>query len=69
MKLLNSNILGLFLGLLISISFTTMAFAELPNPGMKVDERTAIVITDPQNDFLSPEGVTWGVVGKSVDRK
>ena len=28
--------------------------------------RTALLITDPQNDFLSPEGVTWGVVGKSV---
>ena len=27
---------------------------------------TAIVITDPQNDFLSPEGVTWGLVGQSV---
>jgi nicotinamidase-related amidase len=27
---------------------------------------TALVITDPQNDFLSPKGVTWGVVGKSV---
>lgn len=27
---------------------------------------TAIVITDPQNDFLSPEGVTWGLVGASV---
>ncbi len=27
---------------------------------------TALVVTDPQNDFLSPEGVTWGVVGKSV---
>ena len=26
----------------------------------------ALVITDPQNDFLSPEGVTWGVVGDSV---
>ena len=24
------------------------------------------MITDPQNDFLSPEGVTWGVVGESV---
>jgi len=24
------------------------------------------VVTDPQNDFLSPKGVTWGVVGKSV---
>jgi hypothetical protein len=23
--------------------------------------KTAIVITDPQNDFLSPEGATWGV--------
>ena len=39
----------------------------LPNPGMKIDiERTALVIIDPQNDFLSPEGVTWGVVGESV---
>lgn len=27
---------------------------------------TAIVITDPQNDFLSPEGVTWGLVGANV---
>ncbi len=24
---------------------------------------TAVVITDPQNDFLSPDGVTWGLVG------
>jgi nicotinamidase-related amidase len=39
----------------------------LPNPGMSIDsEHTALVITDPQNDFLSPEGVTWGVVGESV---
>ncbi len=29
-------------------------------------ENTALVVTDPQNDFLSPEGVTWGVVGQSV---
>ncbi len=27
---------------------------------------TALVITDPQNDFLSPEGATWGMVGESV---
>jgi nicotinamidase-related amidase len=27
---------------------------------------TALVITDPQNDFLSPDGVTWEVVGESV---
>jgi nicotinamidase-related amidase len=39
----------------------------LPDPGMTIDPaRTALVITDPQNDFLSPTGVTWGVVGKSV---
>ncbi len=39
----------------------------LPNPGMKIGiHRTAMVIIDPQNDFLSPEGVTWGVVGESV---
>ena len=39
----------------------------LPNPGMEIDkERTALVITDPQNDFLSPDGATWGIVGKSV---
>ena len=34
---------------------------EMINP-----ETTALVITDPQNDFLSSEGVTWGVVGESV---
>ncbi len=28
---------------------------------------TALVVIDPQNDFLSPEGVTWGLVGKSVE--
>lgn len=27
---------------------------------------TALVITDPQNDFLSPEGATWAMVGESV---
>lgn len=39
----------------------------LPDPGMTIDpEHTALVLTDPQNDFLSPEGVTWGMVGKNV---
>ena len=42
--------------------------AGLPDPGMKIDpENTALLITDPQNDFLSPEGATWGVVGKNVE--
>ena len=41
--------------------------AALPDPGMEIVKgRTALVITDPQNDFLSPKGVAWGVVGKSV---
>ena len=31
-------------------------------------DNTALVITDPQIDFLSPDGVTWGVVGASVER-
>jgi nicotinamidase-related amidase len=30
------------------------------------DGPTALVITDPQNDFLSPKGATWGLVGESV---
>lgn len=39
----------------------------LPMPGFTITKgNTALVITDPQNDFLSPKGVTWGVVGKSV---
>ena len=41
--------------------------AALPPSDMMLDlKRTAVVITDPQVDFLSPKGVTWGVVGKSV---
>ncbi len=43
--------------------------AALPDPGVEIVQgRTAIVITDPQNDFLSPKGVTWGVVGESVTK-
>jgi nicotinamidase-related amidase len=52
--------------LVLLIASITSIFAQLPDPGFTVDENTAIVITDPQNDFLSPNGVTWGVVGESV---
>jgi len=39
----------------------------LPQADMAIVKgATAIVITDPQIDFLSPNGVTWGVVGESV---
>jgi nicotinamidase-related amidase len=51
----------------VVIGFINIANAQLPDPGVTVvPGRTALIITDPQNDFLSPEGVTWGVVGKSV---
>lgn len=32
-------------------------------------EDTAVVVIDPQNDFLSPQGVTWGVVGEAVTER
>ena len=52
---------------LATIGSATAVYAALPDPGVEiVPGRTALVITDPQNDFLSPDGVTWGVVGKSV---
>ncbi len=47
---------------------TSLAYADgLPDPGMEiVPGVTALVVTDPQVDFLSPDGVTWGVVGRNV---
>ncbi|MCK3655323.1 isochorismatase [Pasteurellaceae bacterium Macca] len=39
----------------------------LARPGMKIDpKRVALVVVDPQIDFLSPKGVMWGVLGASV---
>jgi nicotinamidase-related amidase len=55
---------------MVSLSFliSNPAIAQLPDPGMEIDPlNTALVITDPQNDFLSPDGATWGVVGASVE--
>lgn len=49
------------------VKLVTTVDLGLPKPGMVLEAgRTAIVITDPQNDFLSPAGVAWGVVGESV---
>lgn len=40
----------------------------LPDPGFEITAgQTALVVTDPQNDFLSTNGVAWGVVGKNVE--
>ncbi|WP_417476115.1 isochorismatase family protein [Leisingera sp.] len=47
-------------------------YADPDDPGLpQVDMdiasgQTALVVTDPQIDFLSEDGVTWGVVGESV---
>jgi nicotinamidase-related amidase len=50
-----------------AVKLVTSVDVGIPRPGMVLDAgRTAIVITDPQNDFLSPSGVAWGVVGDSV---
>lgn len=58
---------GLMAVTLAAAGFSNAVSAALPDPGMEiVSGRTALVITDPQNDFLSPKGVAWGVVGKSV---
>ena len=52
----------------VAATTETAEAAGLPDPGFDaVPGRTALVVTDPQNDFLSPEGVTWGVVGKNVE--
>lgn len=57
--------------LVLAAAMTTTfvsSHAALPDPGMEIEkDRTALVVTDPQNDFLSPDGVTWGVVGKNVE--
>ncbi len=47
-------------------------YAEPKNPGLPPSNmelnlpRTALVVTDPQIDFLSEDGVTWKLVGESV---
>lgn len=62
------------LGAVAAVMVATVAGAGaatadgLPDPGFKVVQgQTALVITDPQNDFLSPKGVAWGVVGANVE--
>ncbi len=52
---------------LLAVTSSIAFSAGLPDPGVTFTQgNTAIVITDPQNDFLSPEGVTWSLVGKNV---
>lgn len=40
---------------------------SLPSPGMVIEQpKTALVITDLQNDFLSPGGKAWGLIKDSL---
>lgn len=55
-----------FLLCIVSILLGFNAFAETESAAEPSLANTAVVITDPQNDFLSPDGVTWGLVGQSV---
>ena len=63
---MKTQILKSILTLFLIVGISTNILAQLPDPRFEIDGTTAIVITDPQNDFLSPNGVTWGVVGESV---
>jgi nicotinamidase-related amidase len=66
--------------LLASVLFVTSVtavenpYAEPETPGLPPSDmeldipHVALVITDPQIDFLSAKGVTWGLVGASVTR-
>lgn len=51
---------------------TTAAYADpsrpaLPPSTMKLDvKRAALVVIDPQIDFMSPRGRSWSIVGESV---
>jgi len=67
-KIVKKSFIAVLATMLAAIDMGGIANAgTLPDPGVTIEAgRTALLITDPQNDFLSPKGVTWGVVGKSV---
>ncbi len=67
MKSLMKSIVKRVLGIVLLLGVAPLVNAGLPETSMTVTRgNTALVITDPQIDFLSPKGVTWGVVGKNV---
>jgi len=69
-RLVPAGILLFSVGVLAESSadpYADPAEPALPQTEMIVTKgNTALVITDPQIDFLSENGVTWGVVGASV---
>ena len=71
----DSSRIAIFFVFFLSVNQAIAAndpYAEPEKPGlppstMELDLlRTAVVVTDPQIDFLSEKGVTWGLVGESV---
>src|SRR5215469_11270429 len=53
----------------LGLSFAAdSANAQLPKTTVQIERaNTALVVIDPQIDFLSPKGVTWNLVGKNVE--
>jgi nicotinamidase-related amidase len=44
--------------IMVIMAFSPVMQAGLPNPGVQFEAgKTALLVTDPQNDFLSPKGV------------
>lgn len=72
LKLNNLGVAGQLVLASLALAFLLAAPAPsnaqgLPDPGVEIEPGlTALLVTDPQNDFLSPDGVTWGVVGENV---
>jgi nicotinamidase-related amidase len=47
--------------------YADTAESALPQTGFMLDRsKSALVVIDPQNDFLSPTGVSWPVFGQSI---
>lgn len=53
--------------LLATFALTTLA-ATAQNSNFVIDEHTAVVMTDPQNDFLSKNGKGWGLFGENITK-
>ena len=50
-----------------AIRYAEPANPACPPTGFKLDKsKAALVVVDPQNEFLSPDGVTWPFVGVSI---
>lgn len=65
---LRDTISQLVLVAAIGLGSAAKADDGLPHPGFEITAgNTALLVTDPQNDFLSPDGVAWGVVGANVE--